>query len=102
MLAVETRATNGARTELASAVRKRVAEHTGLKAKDVVVLSPGSLPKTSSGKLQRRKTASLYLHEELLDATGSDSSRLDLIKRVANSQIGYVRSYLGRRIGIRL
>ncbi len=102
VLAVETRATNGARTELASAVRKRVAEHTGLKAKDVVVLSPGSLPKTSSGKLQRRKTASLYLHEELLDATGSDSSRLDLIKRVANSQIGYVRSYLGRRIGIRL
>ena len=48
------------------------------------------------------RAASLYLHEELLDATGSDSSRLDLIKRVANSQIGYVRSYLGRRIGIRL
>lgn len=101
VLAVETRVTNGERTEVASAVRKRVAEHTGLKARDVVVLSPGSLPKTSSGKLQRRKTASLYLHEELLDATVS-SSRLGLIKRVANSQIGYVRSYLGRRMGIRL
>ena len=67
----------------------------------MVVLSPGSLPKTSSGKLQRRKTAALYMHEELLDVAAR-ASRLGLIKQVANSQFGYMRSFLGRRIGIRL
>jgi fatty-acyl-CoA synthase len=101
VVAVETRATNGERVELASAVRRRVVEHTGLKAHDIVVLSPGSLPKTSSGKLQRRKTAALYLHEELQDAA-SGAGRMGLIKHVASSQLGYMRSYLGRRMGIRL
>ena len=82
------------------AVRQRVSEQIGLKARDVVVLNPGSLPKTSSGKLQRRKTAELYLAEELVDSP-TRTSRLGLVRDVASSQLGYMRSYLADRIGIR-
>ena len=35
------------------AVAERVREVVGVPAKDIVLVSPGTLPKTSSGKLQR-------------------------------------------------
>jgi fatty-acyl-CoA synthase len=46
-------------------VAERVRETIGLPAKDVVLVAPGSLPKTSSGKLQRSLCKSRYLGEEL-------------------------------------
>ena len=46
---------------VAAAVRKEI----GAPPADVVCLPPGSLPKTSSGKLQRRKTRQQYLRGEL-------------------------------------
>ena len=55
------------KTEVARAVRKEL----GVPPADVVCLSPGNLPKTSSGKLQRRKTRSQYLTGEL----GRDGTR---------------------------
>ncbi len=50
-------------------VRARVAEKVrsavGLPARDIVLVAPGSLPKTSSGKLQRSLCRSRYLDEGL-------------------------------------
>jgi fatty-acyl-CoA synthase len=46
-------------------VADRVRETIGLPAKDIVFVVPGSLPKTSSGKLQRSLCKSRYLGEEL-------------------------------------
>jgi fatty-acyl-CoA synthase len=50
-------------------VRRSVAERirgaVGLPAKDIVLVAPGSLPKTSSGKLQRSLCKVRYLDEQL-------------------------------------
>lgn len=50
---------------LAAQVRQRVLEKCELLLKEVVLLRPGSLPKTSSGKVQRSYTRQLYLADEL-------------------------------------
>ncbi|MBX3287654.1 MAG: AMP-binding protein, partial [Actinobacteria bacterium] len=44
---------------------RRVQQVTGVAAADVVLVAPGSLPKTSSGKLQRSLCRDRYLGEEL-------------------------------------
>ncbi|MGE3621089.1 MAG: AMP-binding protein [Acidimicrobiia bacterium] len=46
-------------------VAERVRAAVGLPAKDVVLVPAGSLPKTSSGKLQRSLCKTLYLDQEL-------------------------------------
>ncbi len=57
------------RTESVDAVRSsihhRTLEVSGLPPRDVMLVAPGTLPKTSSGKLQRAKCRELYLAEEL-------------------------------------
>jgi fatty-acyl-CoA synthase len=47
------------------AVAKRVRHAVGLTLEEVVLVNPGSLPKTSSGKLQRSLCRSRYLAAEL-------------------------------------
>jgi fatty-acyl-CoA synthase len=49
-------------------VNARVRESVGLPAKDIVLVEPGSLPKTSSGKLQRSLCKLRYLGAELRPA----------------------------------
>jgi fatty-acyl-CoA synthase len=49
-------------------VARRVREAVGLPAKDIVLVAPGSLPKTSSGKLQRSLCKLRYLGAELQSA----------------------------------
>jgi fatty-acyl-CoA synthase len=51
--------------DLAAEVRKVVRRATQLTVADVVVLGPGQLPKTSSGKLQRSATRAHYLADSL-------------------------------------
>ncbi len=51
--------------ELRSAVKKAVVASVGIPSRDIVFVKPGSLPKTSSGKLQRSKCSSLYRSSEL-------------------------------------
>jgi acyl-CoA synthetase (AMP-forming)/AMP-acid ligase II len=46
-------------------VVKRVRHAVGLTLEEVVLVDPGSLPKTSSGKLQRSLCRSRYLAAEL-------------------------------------
>ena len=51
--------------EVRRSVAQRVREAIGLPAKEIVLVEPGSLPKTSSGKLQRSLCKVRYLGEEL-------------------------------------
>jgi fatty-acyl-CoA synthase len=50
---------------LRAAVHHRVVESVGLPVRDVMLVKPGSLPKTSSGKLQRALCKERYLTEQL-------------------------------------
>ena len=45
----------GNRTDLVDRVRTRVLERTGIRPHSVELLVPGTLPRTSSGKLRRRE-----------------------------------------------
>ena len=47
------------------AIHQRTLEVCGLPPRDVMLVRPGTLPKTSSGKLQRAKCREHYLAEEL-------------------------------------
>lgn len=47
-------------TEIIQAIRTTLSEHTDLPLDDVILIQQGNLPKTSSGKIQRKKTALLY------------------------------------------
>jgi len=47
------------------AIHHRTLEVCGLPPRDVMLVRPGTLPKTSSGKLQRARCRELYLAEEL-------------------------------------
>jgi len=48
-----------------AAIHHRTLEVCGLPPRDVIVVQPSTLPKTSSGKLQRAKCRQQYLDEEL-------------------------------------
>jgi fatty-acyl-CoA synthase len=47
-------------------VGERVRDVVGVPAKDVVLVTPGTLPKTSSGKLQRSLCKRRYDHGQLV------------------------------------
>ena len=51
--------------DLDEIVRDRLRRAEGVPVAEVLVLQKGQLPKTSSGKLQRRKARQLYLDGEL-------------------------------------
>jgi fatty-acyl-CoA synthase len=51
--------------EVRRSVAQRVRDAIGLPAKEIVLVEPGSLPKTSSGKLQRSLCKVRYLGQEL-------------------------------------
>ena len=55
-----------------SAVRSGVANAQGVRVDDVVLIRQGTLPKTSSGKLQRRRTREQYESHELIKS-GADA-----------------------------
>jgi len=57
--------TSGDLDTIRESIHHRSLEVSGLPPRDVMLVSPGTLPKTSSGKLQRAKCKSDYL-EELL------------------------------------
>jgi fatty-acyl-CoA synthase len=48
-----------------AAIHHRTLEVCGLPPRDVMLVQASTLPKTSSGKLQRSKCRELYLNEEL-------------------------------------
>ena len=56
VIVVEATSSAGPAGEVATEVRRRVLEGTGLRLDTVVVTSPGSVPRTTSGKVQRGLT----------------------------------------------
>lgn len=89
IVVAETRQPGDAHEEIASAIRVRVHEVTGIHAGDVRVLPPGSVSKTTSGKLKRAETRRLYETGDLGKTVVE--GKLDLIKHVARSQFSYLK-----------
>jgi acyl-CoA synthetase (AMP-forming)/AMP-acid ligase II len=84
-----------ARDQLKADVRKAVQQGIGLTVDDVVPVDAGVLPKTSSGKLQRAKTRELYESGDLLARTSArKADRVEVVKEVVKSQLGYFRHAL--------
>ena len=71
---------------LADKIRGRVMEAVGLEVQDVLLLEPGTLPKTSSGKLQRCDVRQAYLQHRLANRPGRDT-KLATFKHIARSQL---------------
>ena len=57
--------TSGDLADVRGRIHHRALEVSGLPPRDVMLVQPGTLPKTSSGKLQRSKCKAEYLDEEL-------------------------------------
>jgi fatty-acyl-CoA synthase len=57
--------TSGDLDDVRSAIHERTLDVCGLPPRDVMLVQPGTLPKTSSGKLQRSKCRDEYLNEGL-------------------------------------
>jgi fatty-acyl-CoA synthase len=87
VIALETRAQD--LDALSHDVSLRIQQELGVTVAEIVALEPGTLPKTSSGKLQRRKTRDQYLLGQLgKDGNrnvGAAASRVTLAKHVAKS-----------------
>jgi fatty-acyl-CoA synthase len=93
VVAVETRERDA--DKLRSAIIAKVSEDVQLAVADVALLPPGSIPKTSSGKLQRRKTRDLYLSGALgregARVAGPMGNRFLAAKHLAYSLVGRAR-----------
>jgi fatty-acyl-CoA synthase len=76
--------------EIEKKIKETVREVLGLKIHDVVMLKPGSLPKTSSGKLQRRLAKKLHLNGEL-GAPRKDQGKLSIFVHWAKSQWSFFK-----------
>jgi acyl-CoA synthetase (AMP-forming)/AMP-acid ligase II len=95
VVVAESKQTEG-RDALANEIRAHVAKATGLTVDDVVVVDVGTIPKTSSGKLQRAKARTLYETGELKKR--EDEGALKVAGRVVESQLAHLKlSIFGRR-----
>ncbi|HUF79279.1 MAG TPA: AMP-binding protein [Thermoanaerobaculia bacterium] len=83
-------ASDGLRERLPAAVREAVLGALGLRPDRVEVLAPGTLPRTSSGKLRRGETLRRWLAGEL--APPEPVTPLRLARAMAGSAWGYLRS----------
>ena len=70
----------------------KVSDQLSLRVSEVMLLRAGTLPKTSSGKLQRRKTREQFLTGELgregVRTLGTTGETLTVARHVARSMIG--------------
>ncbi|HVT59991.1 MAG TPA: fatty acyl-AMP ligase [Thermoanaerobaculia bacterium] len=82
---------------LAEKCREAALAATGLDVDRVVVLEPGTLPRTSSGKLRRAETLRLYLCGQL--APPAPVTSLRLAGAMARSSLAYARLRWERRSG---
>jgi fatty-acyl-CoA synthase len=96
VVAAELRSEADAGDDLAARVQAQILAALALKVDEVVLLPPGSLPKTSSGKLQRNKGAEMYARGELGKGVGP-ASKLGLLKHLAASRWGFLKASLAGR-----
>ncbi len=99
VLVAETRSTETA--ELNKSIKSRIHEAFGIRARDIVLVEPGVLPKTSSGKLQRRKTRNMYetetLGEEGARSADSTATKFTLARHVTASAVARITHTVRRR-----
>jgi acyl-CoA synthetase (AMP-forming)/AMP-acid ligase II len=76
------------------AVRARVVERTGVRPHTVAVLQPGTLPRTSSGKLRRAEALRRYLDGAL--EPPRPATRLLVLREAAASLAAFARLRLAR------
>lgn len=91
LLLVET--TYESTSDLAERIARIVTERTGIRPGEVVLLAPGTLPRTSSGKLRRRESLRRHLAGEL--SPPAAVTGLLLVKELARSAAGLVASRTG-------
>jgi len=82
------------RAELPAACSRAVLGATNLAVDEVVVVEPGTLPRTSSGKLRRGETLKRHLDGEL--AAPAPVNPLRIVGHLARSGVGFVKAGLGR------
>jgi fatty-acyl-CoA synthase len=88
VVCLETRADLKQQLRIAEEVKKAVLQETGLPVDQIVFVRPGTLPKTSSGKLQRVKVRRLFENGELVNNTGRrDGMRLRAKQAVEVAQM---------------
>ena len=86
VVVLESREEPGA--QLLEAIRAQVQAATGVVPDDIVVLRPNTLPKTSSGKVQRRATRELYQRGVLGQGStrvSASGNRIELVEHFARS-----------------
>lgn len=88
VIVAETREKDG-HDALATKVKNAVYGATGLMPDEVVIVEAGTIPKTSSGKVQRRKARQLYESGALVKLEGEGA--LKIAARVAESQLAHMR-----------
>jgi acyl-CoA synthetase (AMP-forming)/AMP-acid ligase II len=83
--------------DLVEKIRSQVAQHTGIHPTAVELLTPGTLPRTSSGKLRRREAGRLW---ELGQLTAPESvNALRIALESAKGEFLHMRGALRRRLG---
>jgi fatty-acyl-CoA synthase len=97
VVAVESRTDDPA--ALKKQIVSRVGEEFQLAVTDIAVVAPGTLPKTSSGKLQRRKTREQYLRGSIGKSGRGGSNRMAVAKHLALSLVGRARHEVRKLFG---
>jgi fatty-acyl-CoA synthase len=94
-LAMLVETTSHATPGLAQEVASRVQQHTGILPARVELLAPGTLPRTSSGKLRRREALNQWLTGKLAPPKKVTAARL--LVQAANGELLQARAALARR-----
>jgi fatty-acyl-CoA synthase len=73
-------------------IRRTILEHTGIRPHTVVMLEPGTLPRTSSGKLRRAEALRLHAAGQLTPPRTAGPARLGA--ELARSALAFARAKL--------
>jgi fatty-acyl-CoA synthase len=94
-LAMLVETTTDAPSTLADEVASRVQERTQIRPAHVELLAPGTLPRTSSGKLRRREARTRWLAGTLTPPKKVSAARL--LAAAANGELSHARARFARR-----
>ena len=94
-LAMLVETTSDATSILKQDIASRVQLHTGILPAHVELLAPGTLPRTSSGKLRRREALTQWLTGQLSPPKKVTAARL--LVQAANGELLQARAALARR-----
>ncbi len=93
VIVAETKAEEGLDV-LEATIKKQVHNVLGVRARKIVLVGPGCLPKTSSGKLQRRKTRAQYESGQLGSENrimGSTATKVKLAKHFTKGAVARIK-----------